>query len=155
MCRIQWSRANRTCLSDRNDVITQRCVPSLPNRQQKNIRNEMRQATFIENLYKCLFVGDAVEIYEKDRLFVRRPPQHRHVMHTEHSFVSKSITCGHRLCLASASAAVAANEMRKSFFFRVINSGMRANRKRNERNWRKVKWFSSIISINDSLVPSP
>lgn len=38
--------------------------------EQKIIRNEMRQAALIENLYKCLFVGDVVEIYKKYRRFV-------------------------------------------------------------------------------------
>lgn len=40
-------------------------------KEKKNIRNEMRQATLIENLYKCLFVGDVVEIYKKKIGFLR------------------------------------------------------------------------------------
>lgn len=148
----------RTCLSDRNDVIV--CIPTrLSRARKKNIRNEMRQPTLIENLYKCLFVVAIVaEIYKMDRLVWRvcfvSPGllTTHHVMHTKYSIVSKSTNLLPVAvafpCDTHGSAATPA-----LFFFVAHNKCRNGGKwkKWNECNWRKVKWFSSIILSNDSV----
>lgn len=92
--------------------------PAKRYREKKNIRNEMRQATLVENLYKCLFVADVVEIYKN--VCVCCPSQHGRVMHTES--YPKSITCGHWQNWYAFASAAMANDVQ--ILFSVINSGM-------------------------------
>lgn len=111
----------------------------------------MRQATLVENLYKCLFVADVVEIYKNGSvsrvLSLSTPTRDAYGISI---LYSKSITCGHCLVWSTFRFAAMANDVQIFFLgnkFRDVEN----RKKRNERNWRKVKWFSSIILLNDSF----
>lgn len=72
----------------------------------------------------------------------------------EISIVSQiySITCGHRLVWYTLHSRldIASYGKRCENIFLGNKFWDVENRKRNERNWRKVKWFSSIILLNGS-----
>lgn len=121
--------------------------PQRPNAKttakKKSVRNEMRQATLIENLYKCLSVADAVEIYEMDRLCgvcVCRPSSSStpardaygisHCTHPNLLPVASARSDAYHICCRRTAAM--ANDAKIFFFgdkFRDVE-----NRKRNETN---------------------